>query len=194
MNKTFLTVFIGMAVGAVIGAIASFKVAEKKADEKATEALAEERKAMREAQTFCDQVEVSSEEVDISDFTETDGNPFDISQEVKDCYDGVSEPYRPSSKPYILESMDDEWEEQHPYLKNFDEIEIVWDRKRGRAADEDGQELHDIKGCLGFNNLRSLKDQKVHIICERDGMVFITHLGDLYEYLDPEEDDRYEED
>lgn len=190
--KTFVSVGIGLVIGLVIGIAATFKAAEKKAGEIIEEELAETRRAQRG-----DYTEETVEEC--TDFAETEDDsesPFDIPNDVEERYDEISGQYEPAKKPYILEDKPANFAESHPFLSEFSELNVVYDRDRGRVADEDGCEVFDIKGCLGFNNLNRLfSDEKysktniIHIVCERDGMVYIAHAGDLYEYLDEECDD-----
>lgn len=74
----------------------------------------------------------------------------------------------------------------------------VYDKDRGRVADEDGVEIFDIKGILGWNNLNRLytqeefaRDNTITIVCERDGMIYRVHSGRLEEYMEDLEDGFY---
>lgn len=194
--KTFVSVGIGLVVGIIIGIAASFKAAEKKAGEIIADELAEERKSMREGPTYHDYAEEGGfhkahETVD--DFAEVEDDSVAPFEEVKETYENISGQYEPAKKPYILEDKPVDFAENHPFLNMFSELNVVYDRDRGRVADEDGCEVFDIKGMLGFNNLNRLfSDEKysrtnvIHIVCERDGFIYIAHTGDLYEYLDEE--------
>lgn len=195
--KTFVSVGIGLVVGVIIGIAATFKAAEKKAGEIIEEELAETRRAQRGG---CEKHNYAEETVEeCADFTETEEDsesPFDISNDVEEQYDEIAGQYEPAKKPYILEDKPSDFAEKHSFLNEFTELNVVYDRDRGRIADEDGCEVFDVKGCLGFNNLNRLfsdptysKKNIIHIVCERDGMIFIAHAGDLYEYLDEECED-----
>lgn len=182
--KNLIYIGVGLIIGAIVGVAASFKAAEKKADDKVTETLAKERKAMRE-----NEGKLYEEKEDPRDADEEPEEPtvVDFSEEVRE--EAVSEEYRPM-KPYVLEGMTDEFKEAHSYISDFDEQCVVYDKKRGRVADEDGCEIFDIKGCLGFNNLNRIAEKaRVHIVCERDATVFIVHIGQLEEYMEDVDSD-----
>lgn len=196
--KTFLSVGIGLIFGIVIGIAASFKAAEQKAAEIIEEEIAEERRAMRTPRTEFGNYETDNsanknKEVP-SDLVEDDSeSPLDSvdKEEIKEEYNEVSGQYKPSCKPYILEDMPEEFIENHKHLEKFSELNVVYDRKRGRVVDEDGCEIFDIKGYFGLNNLNSLfcderfkYNNLVHIVNECNGFIFSVHAGDLYEYLD----------
>lgn len=180
--KNLIYVGVGLIIGVIVGVAASFKAAEKRADETVTETLAKERKAMRE-----NEGKMYEEKEDPRD---AEPEVVDFSEEVKE--EDAADSYRPR-KPYVLEGMSAKFVEEHPYINDFDEQCVVYDKKRGRVADDNGSEIFDIKGCLGFNNLNRIADKAVvHIVCERDATVFIVHIGQLEEYMDdvdPDEED-----
>ena len=172
--KNLIYVGVGLVVGIIVGVAASFKAAEKKAEDKVTETLAKERKAMRE-----NEGKLYEEKEDPRD---AKPEVVDFSEEVKE--EIVADAYR-RAKPYVLEGMSAKFVEEHPYISDFDEQCVVYDKKRGRVADEDGCEIFDVKGCLGFNNLNRIAEKAtVHIVCERDATVFIVHIGQLEEYME----------
>lgn len=179
--KTFTSVAIGLLAGIVIGVVASFKVAEKKADETIRNELEEERSMQHKNADYCE-----------NGVVEEEPKSTDVVNEVKNTeLEDVLDGYRPS-KPYVLEDKPDGFKDSHPFLNDFIELNVVFDKNRGRVADEDGCEIFDIKGKLGLNNLNRLFSDEysekniVHIVCENDGIVYVAHKGDLYEYLDEE--------
>lgn len=190
--KTFLSVGIGLVAGIMIGIAASFKAATEKAGKIIEEELAETRKAQR-GEIVSDGCQKHNYTEECTDFTETEDDsesPFDIPSDVKEQYDEISSQYEPAKKPYILDDSADFYKER-PYLNDFTEVCVVYDREKGRVADEDGCEIFDIKGCLGFNNLNKLNTNDaefISIVCERDGMIYHAHLGTIYEYMDREDD------
>lgn len=192
--KTFASVAIGLVVGIVIGIAASFKAAEKKAEEMIEEELAEVRRAQREGtDTVSDETE---EEVPV-DFTEETSEEEENNM---DIYEDITEEYVPAKKPYILEDKPADYLDTHEYLDSFSELNLVYDTKRGRLADEDGSEFLKIKGELGFNNLnRLISDEKlskknlVTIINEASSFIYYVHVGDLYDYLDEPVEEDYDD-
>lgn len=187
--KTFLTILLSLTVGCVVGVMAAYNVANKKADEKIKDELAEYRRAARAEENV---------DVTVSDADDTIEKEEGEKSEMNE-YEKCTDEYKPSVKPYILEDKDEDYLDSHKYLDDFNEIEVVYDKSRGRAADEDGCEIDDIRGTLGFNNVNKLfttyKNKKaIHIICERDGLIYIVHAGNLNEFLDldEEEEDDYD--
>lgn len=189
--KTFFTICVSLIIGCAVGVMAAYDAANKKAEEKIKDELAEYRRAARAEENVPETANTTVNGVD-----DIEAKEEGEKTEMEKCEELAKE-YRPSAKPYILEDMDDEWLYTHKYVDDFNEIEVVYDKSRGRAADEDGCEIEDIRGTLGFNNVNKLfttyKNKKaIHIICERDGIIYIVHAGNLYEFLDEEEENDYD--
>ena len=204
--NTFMSVAIGMVTGIIIGIAASFKAAEKKYSEKAEEEIANAEHDIREyyAQKHgcCGKCQ-GKEDATVDDCELGEGIQeagFD-NEETTDPvmakqYHDISGAYQPSKKPYVLEDKLPDFIENHPHLDGFAELLAVYDRDRGRVADEDGNEILDVKGVLGWNNLNRLytdeefaRDNTITIVCERDGMIYRVHAGDLSEFMEDLDDE-----
>lgn len=187
--KNLFTIAFSLAIGIAIGVAATFKAAEKKAGEMIEEELAEFRRSAREAES-----EDAKEEADTSESSDEDETE---SSDLFDAYNEISDEYAPAKKPYILEEMPKDFAEKHKFLKDFEELNVVYDRNRGRVADEDGCEVVNFNSTMGITNLNKLHSKYegkacIHIVCEQEGMIFLAHAGNLYEYLDEPEDDYYD--
>jgi hypothetical protein len=205
--KTFLSVSLGLVAGFILGAFVTFKAAEKKYSAMAEEEIAEERRNSREHHCCencpCD----TADNIDISETEEkkedhiVENIPDDF-KEVDEEYEELSGAYTPKKKPYIWEEQPIGWEEKHPFVHQFKEVLVVYDKDKGRCADEDGCEIFNIQGLLGWNNLNKLytddffvRDNTMRIVDEQNGMVYHVHAGRLSEYMeDKEEEIGYDED
>ena len=204
--KNFLTFGLGVVIGLVVGVCASFKAAENKYAKQAEEELAEERKnniyrnccegcsceKNEETSTMCE----CSEEDDSSRETESSEDDEEIPYDFKDSYEEIVEPYSPKKKPYILEEQPVGFEEKHPFINEFTEVLAVYDKDKGRCADEDGCEIFNVQGLLGWNNLNKLytddsfaRDNTMRIVSEQNGMIYHVHAGRLSEYMEDEEEE-----
>lgn len=209
--KNFITLGIGLIVGFVIGAFATAKNAEKKYAAMAEEEIAEERKNARERHCCgncencsCDKTEDNdiSESAENKETNEPDPIVENIPDDFKEEYEEISGAYTPKKKPYIWEEQPVGWEEKHPFVHQFREVLVVYDKDKGRCADEDGCEIFNIQGLLGWNNLNKLytddffvRDNTMRIVDEQNGMVYHVHAGRLGEFMEDEEEEiGYEED
>lgn len=203
--KNFVSLGLGLVLGFVLGAVATFKTAEKKYSAMAEEEIAEERKNARNNHCCekCSCNNDSSESNDDSEPTEVE-DPIteNLPDDFKEEYEELSGAYTPKKKPYIWEEQPIGWDEKHPFVHQFREVLVVYDKDKGRCADEDGCEIYNIQGLLGWNNLNKLytddffvRDNTMRIVDEQNGMVYHVHAGRLGEFMEDEEEEiGYEED
>jgi hypothetical protein len=200
--KNFLTFGLGVVIGLVVGVCASFKAAENKYAKQAEEELAEERKNNIHRNCCegcsCEKNEEIPESNNTSEETEQEivEDDEEIPYDFKDSYEEIVEPYSPKKKPYIMEEQPIGFEEKHPFISEFTEVLVVYDKDKGRCADEDGCEIFNVQGLLGWNNLNKLytddsfaRDNTMRIVSEQNGMIYRVHAGRLSEYMEDEEEE-----
>lgn len=172
MKKNLVVLLIGFILGLIFGffvkpANVESNIGEKKTSDKDNFVEVSEE----------DYVQAEANFVEVSDETVKEDSD-DFNEEIRQIFETYS--YTGNKKPYIIdEYVDDYWE-----------TKVVYDKSKGRAICEDGDEIVNINGTLGLRNLRELSKvengEEIRIMNELDECIYVVHAGDISEYLDEE--------
>lgn len=139
-----------------------------------------EEKASDETDTIEVTFTEVTEEIEDSSGDNSEDEYVDFDEDIREILDRYQN--NENKKPYII----DEYVEEYEYW----ETKVVYDKSKGRAICEDGDEIVNINGTLGLRNLRELSKvengEEIRIMNELDECIYVVHAGDISEYLDEE--------